>query len=192
MIEIAKDLTLALIKIGDMPPEDMQATLEKTYATLTALKAQEASGTFPTVPVAQTPPADWRKSITKHTVTCLACGQAFKQLSLRHLRAHGLDNRSYRTQYGIPPTQPLVARATTERRRQVVQAIRPWEKKQQLLQARGSNGHASPAPEGEAVPEAAEEPGTAAPAQPKCQRKTSAKKNRTPDESRRVMAAQEQ
>jgi predicted transcriptional regulator len=176
MVEIAKELTLALLETGNMPPEDMQATLEKTYATLTALKAQEASGTFPTVPVAETPPADWRKSITKHAVTCLACGQAFKQLSLRHLGTHGLDNRTYRTKYGIPPTQPLSARATTERRRQVVQAIRPWEKKQQLLQARGSNGHASPDLDGEAVPEAAEEPGTAASAQPKRQRKTSAKK----------------
>jgi predicted transcriptional regulator len=102
MIEIAKDLTLALIKIGDMPPEDMQETLEKTYATLTALKAQEASGTFPTLPAAETPPADWRKSITKHAVTCLECGQAFKQLSLRHLRAHGLDNRSVPDQVRHP------------------------------------------------------------------------------------------
>jgi predicted transcriptional regulator len=129
-----------------------------------------------TMPQSKIVPVDWRKSITKHAVICLECGESFKQLSLRHLRAHGLDNRSYRTRYGIPPIQPLSARVTTERRRQVVQEVRPWEKKQQLLQARECHGDPSPDLDGEAVDEAAEEPGMAAPAQPKRQRKTSAKK----------------
>jgi predicted transcriptional regulator len=174
LVEHAKELTLALIATGNVAPDDMQETLQKTYATLTALKAQEESGVFAPASVSETVPLDWRKSITKHAVTCLECGQAFKQLSRRHLSMHGLDSGSYRTRYGIPRTQPLSARSTTERRRQVVQEIRPWEKKQ-LLQAREHNGHTSPEPEG-AVHEAAEEPGTAAPAQPKRQRKTSAKK----------------
>ena len=39
VIELIKELTLALIETGHMPPEAMQETLEKTYATLTALKA---------------------------------------------------------------------------------------------------------------------------------------------------------
>jgi predicted transcriptional regulator len=175
LVEVAKELTLALIATGNVDSEDMQETLQKTYATLTALKAQEEPGVFAPAPVSETVPLDWRKSITKQAVTCLACGQAFKQLSRRHLSMHGLDSGSYRTRYGIPRTQPLSARSTTERRRQVAQEIRPWEKKQ-LLQARERNGHPLSEPEGEAVHEAAEEPGTAAPAQPKRQRKTSAKK----------------
>ena len=90
---------------------------------------------------------------------------------------HGLDSRSYRTKYGIPPTQPLSARATTERRRQVVQEIRPWEKAPTYRQkGKREMAHASPEPDAEAVPEAAEEPDTAAPAQPKRQRKTTPKK----------------
>ena len=176
LVEVAKELTLALIATGNVAPDDMQETLQKTYATLTALKAQEESGVF-------SPGYHFRDSTgglaKEHHQTCgdlPECGESFKQLSLRHLRAHGLDNRSYRTKYGIPPTQPLSSRATTERRRQVVQEIRPWEKKQQLLQARKHNGHASPEPDGEAVHEADAEPGTAAPAQPKRQRKTSPRK----------------
>jgi predicted transcriptional regulator len=176
LMELAKELTLALIQTDNLLPKDMQETLQKTYATLRALKAQEESAALPSLPASEKALVNWRKSITKHAVNCLECGESFKQLSLRHLRAHGLDNRSYRTKYGIPLTQPLSARATTERRRQVVQEVRPWEKKQQLLQARGSNGHASPDLDGEAVHEAAEEPGTVAPAQPKRQRKTSPKK----------------
>jgi predicted transcriptional regulator len=176
VVELAKELTLALIETGNVAPEDMQETLQKTYATLTALKIHEESGVFAPAPVSETVPVDWRKSITKHAVTCLECGQAFKQLSLRHLGMHGLDSRSYRTKYGIPRTQPLAARATTERRRQVVQEIRPWEKAPHFLQAREHNGQASPEPNIEAVHEAAEEPGTASPAQPKRQRKTTPKK----------------
>jgi predicted transcriptional regulator len=176
MVELAKDLTIAVIGKRNISAEAMQETLQKTYATLTALKAQEESGVSTAAPASRTAPVDWRKSITKHAVTCLACGESFKQLSLRHLRAHGLDNRSYRTKYCIPRTQPLSARSTTERRRQIVQEVRPWEKKQQFHQAREYNGHPSPDLDAEAVHEAAEEPGTATPAQPKRQRKISPKK----------------
>ena len=111
-LELAKELTLALIQTGNVAPEDMQETLQKTYATLTALKAQEESGVFAPAPVSQTVPVDWRKSITKHAVTCLECGQAFKQLSLRHLGIHGLDSGSYRTSMAsrrpshFPPERP--------------------------------------------------------------------------------------
>ena len=44
MVEVAKEFTLALITTGNVAPEDMQEMLQKTYATLTALKAQEESG----------------------------------------------------------------------------------------------------------------------------------------------------
>src|ERR687893_297235 len=109
MVEIAKELTLALIETGNMRPEAMQETLEKTYATLTALKAQEESDVSTPAPASKIVPVDWRKSITKQAVTCLECGESFKQLSLRHPGTHGLDNRSYWTKYGIPRTQPLSA-----------------------------------------------------------------------------------
>ena len=51
----------------------------------------------------------WKKSIKKYTIECLVCGAAFKQLSVRHLKEHGLDARSYRVRFGIPRTQPLSA-----------------------------------------------------------------------------------
>jgi predicted transcriptional regulator len=175
LVNLTKELTLALVRTGNVTAEDMQDTLQETYATLTALKAQDESDAPTPEPAAKAAAVNWRKSITKHAVTCLECGESFKQLSLRHLRSHGLDNRSYRTKYGIPPTQPLSARATTERRRQVAQETRPWEKKQQLLQARKHNGHPSPDLDAEAVHEVAGESGATAPAQPKRQRTTSKK-----------------
>ncbi len=178
LVEIAKDLTAALIETRTISPEDMQHTLQKTYATLSALKAQEGMGTIIAMPAAQTPPVDWRKSITKYSITCLECGQALKQLSIRHLRTHGLDARSYRTKYGIPQSQPLAARETTARRRQVVQETRPWEKAPTYRKGPAGEHPQSTAPEAEAVQDETEAARAAAapPAQPKRQRKTTPKK----------------
>jgi predicted transcriptional regulator len=147
-LEIAKELTMALIETGNVPPEDMQDTLQKTHATLTALKAQEAAGT--PIPVSDAPLENWRKSITKHTVACLACGQPFKQLSRRHLQERGLDGRSYRAKYGISRTQPLAAKETTARRNLVVRRTRPWEKALMYRQAQERDDNTAPKPEAEA------------------------------------------
>ena len=176
LLEMAKDLTRTLVETGRLAAEDMSQTLQSTYTTLATLKAQEEAETSPSMPEAEPPPVNWRKSITKHAVTCLECGDTFKQLSIRHLGIHGLDTRSYRVKYGIPRTQPLTARATTERRRQIVQEIRPWEKTPTYRRGQAHNGHAAPEPEAEVLPEETEEPRAAAPAQPKRQRKTTPKK----------------
>src|SRR5262252_1979447 len=108
----------------------MHPVLQQTYTTLMTLKAQEdADGIVPvTTPAIPPKPVDWRKSLTKHTVTCLECGQSYKQLSVRHLKDHGLDGRSYRVKYGIPRTQPLSAKKTIALRKEIVQRSRPWEK----------------------------------------------------------------
>ena len=79
--------------------------------------------------------------------------------------------------YGISRTQPLAARDTTARRRQVVQETRPWEQAPTYRKGQARDGHRPPEPEAEIVPDEAEAPTTeAVSAQPKSQRKTSAKK----------------
>jgi predicted transcriptional regulator len=110
--------------------EEMHQALQHTYASLQALKAQEDANGSVAVVTPETPskPVNWRKSITKHTVTCLECGASFKQLSVRHLKEHGLDGKSYRLKYGIPRTQSLAAKEITVRRQEHVQRSRPWEK----------------------------------------------------------------
>jgi predicted transcriptional regulator len=180
LVELAKELTLALVQTGNVSAENMQDTLVKTYATLAAFKAQEEFETSISVPMVESLPVDWRKNITRHTVTCLECGDTFKQLSTRHLRVHGLDSRSYRIKYGIPQSVPLAARATTERRRQVVRETRPWEKAPAYIKGQARKGTASPEPEAETLPEETEAPQTAASAQPKRQRKATSKKKASP------------
>ena len=93
LLEMTKDLVLAQIEAHRLSPEDMQTALQHTYTSLLALQAQEDAHGLVAVATPETPtaPVNWRKSITKDTVTCLECGASFKQLSVRHLREHGLD-----------------------------------------------------------------------------------------------------
>jgi predicted transcriptional regulator len=137
LLEMAKDLVLAQIKAQRLAPDEMHAALQHTYTSLQALKTQEDAHGSVAVAIPKTPPAPipWKKSITKHTVTCLECGASFKQLSVRHLRDHGLDGRSYRVKYDMPRTQPLAAKEVTSRRKEIVQRIRPWQKTPTFLKA---------------------------------------------------------
>ena len=133
---MAKDLVMAQIAAHRLSPDEMHTALQHTYASLQALKAQDdAHGSVAVVTPATPKPVDWRKSITKHVVMCLECGQSFKQLSVRHFREHGLDGKAYRIKYGIPRTQSLSAKETTLKRKEVVQRSRPWEKAPTFLKA---------------------------------------------------------
>jgi predicted transcriptional regulator len=138
ILEMAKDLVMAMIQAGALSVEDMHKELQKTYTNLLELKTKEEatiSGELLTTPAAVLldtsngqEKVDWRKSIRKHTIECLECGATFKQLSVRHLKEHDLDARSYRTKYGIPRTHPLSAKDTTAVRKKIAQKSRPWEK----------------------------------------------------------------
>src|SRR5438445_7574344 len=123
LLEMAKDLVMAQIEAHRLAPDEMHAALQHTYASLQALKTQEDVRGRVAVLTPETPsqPVNWRKSITKHHVTCLECGQSFKQLSVRHLKEHGVDGKAYRIRYGIPRVQSLAAKEIRLRRKEVVQ-----------------------------------------------------------------------
>jgi predicted transcriptional regulator len=126
-LEMTKDIVLAQIQSGTLSPEEMQGALRHIYQELRMLKSKEEAER--PVSAAKTPqvPVDWRVSITRHAITCLECGRTFKQLSARHLREHGLDSRLYRLKHDIPQNQPLAARATAAKRRQIAAEVKPWE-----------------------------------------------------------------
>ncbi len=148
VLEMAKDLVMAQIQAGVLSPEDMHEALKQTYTNLMALKVEEDKGLLR--PLGETVPGKawlpWKKSIGKHTITCLECGAILKQLSGRHLRTHGLDVRSYRAKYGIPRVQPLSAKDTTTMRKKIVQQTRPWEKAPTYLKAHGAKTAKGTAP----------------------------------------------
>jgi predicted transcriptional regulator len=77
-----------------LPPDEMHTALQQTYASLKALKTQaDAYGSAAVTPP-ETPsqPVNWRKSMTKHTVTRLEWGASFKAGG-RWLPCDGKDER---------------------------------------------------------------------------------------------------
>ena len=137
LLAMAKDLVMAQIAAHRLSPDEMHTAIQQTYASLHALKTQDDAHGSMAVATPETPsqPVNWRKSMTKHAVMCLECGQSFKQLSVRHLKEHELDGRSYRIKYGIPRTQPLAAKEMTSRRKEIAQRSRPWEKAPTFVKA---------------------------------------------------------
>ena len=137
LLEMAKDLVMAQIEVHRLSPDEMHQALQQTYANLQALQAQEDANGSVAIVTPETPlePVNWKKSITKHVVTCLECGASFKQLSGRHLQEHTLDGKAYRIKYGIPRTQPLAAKEITLKRKEIVQRSRPWEKAPTFMKA---------------------------------------------------------
>ncbi len=129
LLEMAKELVTEHIRIGQVSAEEAQSLLLNTHQTLLSLQEAEMARAATPSPAASHAaiPTNWRRTITKHTITCMECGRTFKNLSARHLRTHDLDAQAYRTKYGIPRTQPLSARSATARRRELAQEIRPWE-----------------------------------------------------------------
>ena len=109
VLAMAKELVLAQIRAGHLSLDAMHTLLQETYAHLMALKAHEEGSSLETMDERAVVPAPvpWKKSITKHAVTCLECGTSFKQLSRRHLKLHDLDLRAYRARFGEPARKPL-------------------------------------------------------------------------------------
>src|SRR5215831_7455117 len=157
LLEMAKDLVMAQIQAGALSPDEMHRELQRTYASLVDLKVKEdlgESGAALTGRGEETSsegegapvPSNWKRSIKKYTIECLVCGAAFKQLSVRHLKEHGLDARTYRVRFGIPRTQPLSAKDTTTMRKKIVQQSRPWEKAPTYIKAQGRKAGESAVP----------------------------------------------
>lgn len=64
-------------------------------------------------------PVNWKKSISKTSITCLVCG-AVKKVLAPHLRVqHGLTTKQYRQQFGIPAKVSLLSKEARARRQKL-------------------------------------------------------------------------
>lgn len=104
-LEMATDLVIAQLTTFYRSPKAVERILTRTHAYLMRLQQHEATDRLAPIPS----PSAWQRSITPLVIICLECGASVKQLSERHLRAHGLDAHTYRVKYGMPSTQALAA-----------------------------------------------------------------------------------
>jgi len=119
LVEMAAEIVQSQAAGKGMTSEDITLALQNTFKTLSALQAEESRltsgqqiGEKPS-PVGLSP----EKSIQRHKIVCLECGQEFKMLSPKHLRSHGLTGREYRRKYGFSLRQPLCAKSLSDRRK---------------------------------------------------------------------------
>jgi predicted transcriptional regulator len=125
ILRMASDLILAQIQQRRIDHETLDTWLARTHGTLLQLLLDEQ---FPRIQLPAKNPGDWRQSIGREKITCLVCGNEFKQLSPAHLKVHGMTARDYREKFGMPPTQPLSSRRVTRRRSEAVHRTKPWLK----------------------------------------------------------------
>lgn len=125
LLEIAADIVQVQASSGQMSAEQVETALIKTFTTLQRMQRAEEEGTALDLLKALDDRAaeerapvktDPKESIQEDKVICLECGAAMKQLTAKHLLAHGLTIREYKQKWGFPLKQSLSARALSKAR----------------------------------------------------------------------------
>lgn len=125
LLELAAEIVQAQASIAEMSSEEIESALTRTFNALLRMHLAEQQGkslevdSAPEHPVVEAEKAektDNRSSIKEDSVTCLECGEQFRQLTANHLRTHGMTPRDYKRKYGFPLKQPLAAKNLTKMR----------------------------------------------------------------------------
>jgi len=77
-----------------------------------------------------------QNSIQDDKIICLECGAEMKQLTLKHLVSHGMDQKQYKKKYGFSMKTPLAAKSLIEARSQAAKEQGLPEKRKQYLEER--------------------------------------------------------
>ncbi|ABK16204.1 MucR family transcriptional regulator [Syntrophobacter fumaroxidans] len=125
LLDIAAEIIQAQASVGQMTPTQIEEALIKTFSTLQKMQKAEEKGLFLDVAAIGEGVAleggaslkqDPKSSIQDDKITCLECGTQMRQLTARHLSAHGLTPREYKKKWGFSFKQPLSAKSLTKAR----------------------------------------------------------------------------
>jgi predicted transcriptional regulator len=118
LIELTSSIVISYVSHNSVPPSDLAALIESTYATLVKLGAMPDEE--PEVPLVPAVPI--RKSVTPDAIICLEDGKRFKSLK-RHLGKLGMTPAEYRAKWGLPSDYPMVAPNYSEARAALAREI---------------------------------------------------------------------
>lgn len=139
--EIAANIIQAQASIGEMTPDNLTQSLENIFITLQKMKMAEDEGVMlDQVKSSEETEAqqklsqeiDPQKSIQNDKITCLECGKEMRQLTAKHLDAHGLSPREYKKKYGFSMKTPLSAKSLSKARSKAAKMRGLPEKLQQF------------------------------------------------------------
>ncbi len=77
----------------------------------------------------QKPAVDPKKAIREKSIICLECGKAFKVLTKKHLKTHGLTPQEYKEKWGYKKKQSLIAKSLARERRKKMREMKLWTKR---------------------------------------------------------------
>ena len=84
------------------------------------------------------PACDPKRSIKENSITCLECGRSFRVLTIRHLRTHDLDAKTYKEKYGFKKNTPLACKSLIRTRRKKMNDMRLWTRKKNAQEAQAA------------------------------------------------------
>jgi len=111
----AKSLTKARSKAAKKRglPENLKKAIEARRQA--KAKAADPKAVTETVTASkQKPILTPENSIQDDKVICLECGAEMRQLTVKHLVSHGMDQKQYKEKYGFSMRTPLAAKSVTE------------------------------------------------------------------------------
>jgi predicted transcriptional regulator len=123
LIEIAAEIVQTQVSLTSMSADEIASSLREVFRTLYDLqRAEQGEFDISVAKSVQGTPEESQKQITpensilENKVICLECGAEMKQLTLKHLAAHGLNSKEYRKKYGFAMRTPLAAKSLTKAR----------------------------------------------------------------------------
>src|SRR5208283_2515527 len=123
---------------SSMTSTDIASSLRHVFGTLHELQKAESGEielpkTQESLPPQALTPQD---SIQKDKVICLECGAEMRQLTVRHLSSHGMNQKEYRKKYGFTMRTPLAAKSVTKARSKAAKKRGLPEKLQEYIDGR--------------------------------------------------------
>ena len=103
LIEIASEIVQTQVSLMPMTAADISSSLRQVFGTLHELQRTE-SGEIELPKTQESTPAQAlmpENSIQEDKVICLECGAEMRQLTQKHLVAHGMDQKDYKRKYGF-------------------------------------------------------------------------------------------
>jgi predicted transcriptional regulator len=115
-------------------PDKLRQYQEAKRQGKAATSTQEATETVATGK--QKPMLTPQNSILNDKVICLECGAKMRQLTVKHLVGHGMDQKQYKKKYGFSMRTPLAAKSVTKAQSEAAKKRGLPEKLTQLNEAR--------------------------------------------------------
>lgn len=143
LIEIASELVQTQVSLSPMSATDISNSLKQVFTALQEMQKSEETGAVITISeqAGEEVPGDKpalkpEDSIQNDKVICLECGAEFRQLTERHLKAHGMNAKEYKSKYGFAMRTPLAAKSLTKARSKAAKKRGLPEKLAKYLEAR--------------------------------------------------------